>query len=536
MKRIFFFVFSLSFAPLGAQPYIAVQPLAGPVDFAGTFGELRNHHFHSGVDFRTGGRTGMPVRAVADGYLSRIVVRPDGFGWALYLSHPSGYTSVYAHLDDFQPAWNQLALDRARRSQTHKLDLYLEPGAYPVRAGDTIAWSGNSGGSAGPHLHFEWRDARSEEPLNPFEYGLFYGEDTYSPRLISIYNAEGKRAVISNGRWQESIALSAWPDLGIEFLDRKHPQGLSLGMQRLETEWIYMEDTSQVGNLGWEMKRFSFDETRSADGHMQPEVKRLTSKRTYRIAPSLAKSPKWTGSAPDYSRTGRYYLRLRATAANGEVVTAEGPVILTNRDSPWKGGVGVLAGDAGQLTTEHMELRWAKASFTEAFSPELVEVDASHWKGLPDVPVLQSLDYTWTPPADYPAAWRSKTVLIGRDARGSYRIVGEARNDGRIHFRIKIFGDLRISHDLEAPKMSSFGTSAFQGKAAWSLRLEDNLLDIVDYDVWINDQWQWAYYDAKNKRLHIPKSEDLSELHGANMRVRAKDEAGNLSTFDIIIP
>jgi hypothetical protein len=146
------------------------------------------------------------------------------------------------------------------------------------------------------------------------------------------------------------------------------------------------------------------------------------------------------------------------------------------------------------------------------------------------------LDYTWTPPADYPAAWRSKTVLIGRDARGSYRIVGEARNDGRIHFRIKIFGDLRISHDLEAPKMSSFGTSAFQGKAAWSLRLEDNLLDIVDYDVWINDQWQWAYYDAKNKRLHIPKSEDLSELHGANMRVRAKDEAGNLSTFDIIIP
>ena len=84
--------------------------------------------------------------------------------------------------------------------------------------------------------------------------------------------------------------------------------------------------------------------------------------------------------------------------------------------------------------------------------------------------------------------------------------------------------------------MSSFGTSTFQGKAAWSLRLEDNLLDIVDYDVWINDQWQWAYYDAKNKRLHIPKSEDLSELHGANMRVRAKDEAGNLSTFDIIIP
>ena len=124
MKRIFFFGFSLSFAPLGAQPYIAVQPLAGPVDFAGTFGELRNHHFHSGVDFRTGGRTGMPVRAVADGYLSRIVVRPDGFGWALYLSHPSGYTSVYAYLDDFQPAWNQLALDRPRRSQTHKLDPY----------------------------------------------------------------------------------------------------------------------------------------------------------------------------------------------------------------------------------------------------------------------------------------------------------------------------------------------------------------------------------------------------------------------------
>lgn len=521
---------------MGAQSYISVQPLGGSVDFAGTFGELRNHHFHSGVDFRTGGRIGEPVRAVANGYLSRIVVRPDGFGWALYLSHPSGFTSVYAHLDDFQPAWHDVAMNLAARSQSHKLDLYLEPGAYAVQAGDTIGWSGNSGGSAGPHLHFEWRDARSEEPLDPFDYGLFYGTDSFSPRLIALYNAQGQRVSISDGVWNEVISVAAWPDLGLEYLDRKHPKGLSLGMQSLETEWNSFEDSSRIFHQMWEMKRFSFEDTRSADGLMQPEVKRLTGKRTYRVAPALTKSPRWSGTTPDYLKPGKYLLRLTATAANGEVIKSEGPVLLTSHDSPWKGGDSVIFGSNGTLGTEHMELTWAKNSFTEAFTPRFVEVDATHWRGSPDVPVLQSLEYSWIPPKDYPDAWRSKTVLIGRDARGSYRIIGDPQSNGRIRFRIKIFGDLRITQDLEAPKLGSITTSSFQGKAAWSLRMVDNLLDIVDYSVWINQVWHWSYYDAKNKRLYIPKPQISGMMSGTNMQIRAKDEAGNLSTFDVTLP
>ena len=532
MPHIFIVLFCIICVESPAQPLIAVQPIAGEVDYSGTFGELRSHHFHSGVDIRTGGQTGWPIRAVQDGYLSRMVVKPGGFGWALYINHPNGCTSVYAHLEDFQPEWHTLAEERATATRSNTLDIYFGANVHPVRAGDTIAWSGNSGGSGGPHLHFEWRDSKTQEPLNPFTFGLHYGEDSYPPRILALHTAEGQKATIKEGRWSQVLTVHSWQDLSAEIKDKKHPEGLSLGIQALEIHWKW--DDKQATH-GFELDRFSFDDTRCADGLMQPEVHRITGLRTYRLAPSLGNIPIWSVPELDVSHPGLYTVTLTARATNGEITQASGPVeLLPGSGYPWADPLlpGKVDVQSGSLQAEDLRMVWNRNSFTDPIVPSLSKVGDRKGQASPDVPVLRSLVYFWTPPADYPEAWRSKTVLIGRDPRGSYRIVGDPQSNGSLRFSIKIFGEMSIDQDLEAPTFSGLKTGSFQGRPAWYITLKDNLLDVVDYDAYVDGTWTWAYYDAKNRRLYVPKKGPSGGL----LRLSAEDEAGNRSTFEATLP
>ncbi|HKL71560.1 MAG TPA: M23 family metallopeptidase, partial [Marinilabiliaceae bacterium] len=155
---------------------------------SGSFGELRGNHFHSGVDFTTQGKTGLPVYSIEDGYVSRIAVSPTGFGKALYIAHPNGYTSVYAHLESFSPSIEKVVLDFQYSQESFQINEYLQPGELTVKKGELIALSGNSGGSSGPHLHFEIRETSQQKPLNVHRFGLPIKDDK-PPHIqsVSIY-------------------------------------------------------------------------------------------------------------------------------------------------------------------------------------------------------------------------------------------------------------------------------------------------------------------------------------------------------------
>lgn len=138
---------------------------------AGTMGELRSTHFHTGLDIRTGGKTGLPVHSVADGDIVRVAVSPSGYGNALYIQHPNNTFSVYAHLEKFKGPIADYVRQEQYRQKTWDIDLYFTKGRFPIRKGDTIALSGNSGSSGGPHLHFDLRDA-NHNLLNPLKYNF----------------------------------------------------------------------------------------------------------------------------------------------------------------------------------------------------------------------------------------------------------------------------------------------------------------------------------------------------------------------------
>ncbi len=152
---------------------------------AGTMGELRSSHFHAGLDIKTGGQKGLPVHAAAEGYVYRIKISPGGYGNALYLNHPNGTTTVYGHLDKFSPVLEDYILNAQYKQEQFSVDLFPGDGTFRFEKGEIIAYSGNSGSSSGPHLHFEIRN-RNQRILDPLKFKFPEIKDNMPPFLKNI--------------------------------------------------------------------------------------------------------------------------------------------------------------------------------------------------------------------------------------------------------------------------------------------------------------------------------------------------------------
>ena len=177
---------------------IFISPLKIPLSLSANFGELRLDHFHSGLDIRTQGVTGKEVVATASGYVYRISVSPGGFGKAIYLRHPSGYSTVYGHLDKFIPEIEEYVVARQYDDKSYMITLWPPRDRFRFNQGDVIAYSGNSGSSSGPHLHYEIRKSDEEIPVNPLQF-RFGVEDDYKPIIdkLVVY-PEGRETTINN--------------------------------------------------------------------------------------------------------------------------------------------------------------------------------------------------------------------------------------------------------------------------------------------------------------------------------------------------
>ena len=258
-------------------------PLEIPLRYSGTYGELRPNHFHAGVDLKTQGREGFPVYAVEDGFLSRIKVETGSYGKVVYLDHPElNKTTVYAHLNRFSPKIQNYIKGEQYLHQTYEIQRYLRPTQITVKKGEIIGYSGNTGNSFGPHLHFEVRDRESEEPMNPLQFGL-EAKDNDPPTIQGLYLYESEepqvvttfenRTMIALKTVKERIQYSAtdtisvqgYYSFGIQSFDRLDLSANKNGWYRLELK----RNDSLITELT--IDRFNFTENplinRSIDYH-----------------------------------------------------------------------------------------------------------------------------------------------------------------------------------------------------------------------------------------------------------------------------
>ena len=170
------------------------NPLNIPMSLSGNFGELRPNHYHMGIDIKTAQHENLPVYAAAEGYISRIKIEPGGFGRAIYINHPNGYTTLYAHLNNFAAKIDAFVKQQQYALESWKVELQVPPDLLPVKQGDFIAYSGTTGGSQAPHVHFEIRRTEDDLNLNPLLFGMPL-KDNVRPRILRFAVYDRTRSV-----------------------------------------------------------------------------------------------------------------------------------------------------------------------------------------------------------------------------------------------------------------------------------------------------------------------------------------------------
>lgn len=246
------------------------EPMEIPLILSGTFAELRSNHFHGGLDIKTQQRQGIPIIAAAEGYISRINVSPYGYGKALYIQHPNGYTTVYGHLRDFSPKIQEYVKKIQYRRESYQIEVYPESDELPVTQGEHIANSGNTGGSGGPHLHFEIRDS-SQRPMNPLLFG-YKIKDSRKPIVHSVYvypqnnqshsNQSARRQKLSislqnDGNYlAQKINATGKLGFGVSTVDQQDEAHNRNGVYKIETAL----NGDQIFQANFD--RFSFSESR----------------------------------------------------------------------------------------------------------------------------------------------------------------------------------------------------------------------------------------------------------------------------------
>jgi len=252
------------------DPNYFSNPLDIPMVLSGSFGELRSNHFHSGLDIKTQQRSGVPIYAPADGYVSRIKVGHYGYGKALYIKHPNGYSTVYAHLQKFETTIQDFVKKSQYKKERYEIELFPKESSLLVKKGDLIAYTGNSGSSGGPHLHYEIRDAYSR-PMNPMLFGLEI-PDTKDPSVTSVlaYPVSDDATVNQSsepvklrlikqkdGSYKtEKISAYGKIGFGIATTDQQNGAYNKNGVYRIKTTY------NGKPKIDIKFEKFSFDETR----------------------------------------------------------------------------------------------------------------------------------------------------------------------------------------------------------------------------------------------------------------------------------
>jgi len=277
---IFLFLFLNSRAQNYPAGYFR-NPLALPMSLAGNFGELRPNHYHMGLDLRTNKRINQPVYAAADGYISRIKIDQLGFGQAIYIDHPNGYTTVYVHLNEFYPALARYIKQQQYLLQSWELFLDFAPNQFPVTKGQLIAYSGNMGGSQAPHLHFEVRRTKDDTNLNPALFGFPLPDNT-SPQIFKLAVYDRNKSTYEqvpkifpvrkvNGGYTLanplitvnsnlfSFAINAW--------DTHNGSSHNIGIYQAI---LFLDEVEQVR---FTMDGISYDNTRYVNGHVDYKTK-----------------------------------------------------------------------------------------------------------------------------------------------------------------------------------------------------------------------------------------------------------------------
>ena len=531
------------------------SPLDIPLVLAGTFGELRSNHFHSGIDIKTNGKEGLKIYAAADGYVSRIKISQYGFGKALYITHPNGYTTVYAHLKKFTPEIETFVKTIQYKKKKYATgNIYLKEDKFPVKKGSIVAYSGDTGGSSAPHLHYEIRNSRTEKVINPMLFGLLL-RDTIRPifRAVHVYALESDSRIDNNnlnvslplkndrkGNYTTNRVLANGTiGIGVDVFDRLNKASNKNGIFSLEMlvneQRVYYHD----------LTTFSFSESKLInlliDYPYYKTYKRRIQKthRVPRNTLSIYKDLKNDGKLT-ITEGFNYTVKIIAKDIKGNTSTLKIPIkgvpsnaifAKTKDTTAYK----IVASKFQRFTFEDVSVAFPKNTFYEDCYLDLKKENGVAKIHNPSIPLDKSYTLTFNV-SNYSEAEKEQLYIanVNNEKYPNYQLT--RKKDTTFFTTTKTLGNFKLLFDTEIPQI----TPLYLNEGQWisnattlQVKISDAESGIHSYEATIDGEWilmEYNHkkgiltYDFNDKKLvgskHIFKLEVLDNVFNTNTLTR----------------
>ena len=558
---IFFVLFSLfGFAQNENFPQYP-NPVKIPVSLSATFAELRPNAFHAGVDIRTQGVEGKEVFAVADGYVSRIGVSPFGYGKVIYITHNDGFTSVYAHLSKFNKKINDFVKNKQYEDKSFTQNIILDKNQFPVKRGDYLGLTGNSGSSGGPHLHYEIRYTKTQDPVNPMYFGLKIN-DTRKPTIkgLAVYPLDnsavngGDSALYLKVMCENNIysvdnpIVKVCGDIafGINVFDQADGANNKNGAYSIE---LYADNELIYKIIS---DKYSYDETRYVNSlidysyyvknnerFIRTEIDEFNKLKLYEKRNGIVTVNH--GDTIEMSFVVRDYNKNKSKL-NFTLVGVELPEFELN-EAHSRSYYRIFNGESSDIYLDGFEAQIPELAFYRNVALKAIQIDTmqniysdfTYRLGTEEIPMHKRMTIRLRVNSDY--VNDSMIYIASVDKKGKLAFLGNKKVGDFLEAKTNTLGTYVIARDSTMPTVKPLN---FRDNASvsenWSLRLEidDKETGISKYAMYINDEWVLADYDAKKKLLLYQIDHRLKQ--GRNvLKVVVSDMVGNETVYSAII-
>lgn len=557
-KHVRYFLFAFLCIQLcdGQSPYpqdYFRNPLDIDLVLAGTFAELRSNHFHSGLDIKTQQRTGLNVYGVADGYVSRINISTYGYGKALYITHPNGYTTVYAHLEKFAPDIQKYIKDCQYQKESYEVEMFPAPEELPIAKHDLIAITGNTGSSGGPHLHFEIRD-NAERPINPLLFG-YEVSDSKSPKISAVFaypknrdshvnqkksRSELRLIPVKNGDYTvESVEAFGDIGFGIESVDQLDYAPNKNGVSNIQTFY------NGFKNFEIDFKRFSFSETKHLNRYIDYEIYKDKYDRIQKLfvqpgnTLSMFVDVQNEGYIHVLDSTDAVY-RVRVRDFKGNESWLSIPIKGKSAKEilePYELNASefVSASSIKKLESENVSVNFYPDTFYDDFHIDFSVRNDTLRLHKDVIPLKKnfSIQFDISNYADDDKNKLFIAQLHGYYQRPSY--LRTKRIGNKLSAQSKTLGTFTLATDTIRPTIRPLNFSDGQWLSKLSelqVKISDDLSGISEYRATINGKWILMEYEYKKNRLTYDFEDNISTTTENKFKLIVTDNAGNSSTFE----
>ncbi len=554
----FISVFSSAFGQNNNPNINFASPVDIPIFLSGNFGEIRSTHFHAGIDIKTQGVVGKKIYAVEDGFISRIKVSINSYGKTIYIAHPNGYTTVYGHLNSFTPEIDNFVKNLQYQNKEFEINYFPKQNQFIVKKGDLIGFSGNTGSSLGPHLHFEVRETNNQIPVNPLFFN-FDIEDKLPPVLYNfVIYPLGRSSHINHSKQKKSfklkkhngtylladtnqIYLSGQIGFGIEMYDYLDGSRNRCGIHTLS---LLIDSTLIYQHA---IDKFSFYEAGFVKGHID-YAEKVKSKKTIQkmfISPnnnlSIYKTTKNNGIFTFQNDT-TYKINLIVTDTHGN--KSELSLYVTGKEPNFE--FNELISGNGKL------MNWDQENFYENEEikvqiPEKALFDTINFKysikepGFKAFSNLHHVHNIYTPVLK-PYSLTIKTKNLPGELKEK-AFIAEIQNDkinsiggniinGHIVGQAKLFGDFVVLVDTVSPIIKPLSDFSNLKGEVIEFKITDKLTGIKSFNGYVDNKWVLFEFDKKNDLLfYTIDKERIERGIEHELELFVIDNVDNISTY-----